>query len=179
MKKHVIWSNDYATVHAIEEDLIADDEALKDDPLACAWSTACDMNAEYLEDERHNLDIEVGNDIVLIGDLGLWDGRHSGYKELHSSNVRDCLTGAVGDCTTWYVDELGDLRCEDVHHDGTNHYTYRAWKGNVSNAQREAFLAKVYNGTATRKDITRYTRSLGSHVADVYGWTIPGRKAPV
>ena len=51
-----------------------------------------------LEDERENLNIEVGEEIIIIADLGLWDGRHQAYKLLNKTNIADCLTGTCGDC---------------------------------------------------------------------------------
>lgn len=44
-----------------------------------------------------------------------------GYKEIPSGNIRDCLYSDT-DYSTWYVDRLGDLRCDAIHHDGTNFY---------------------------------------------------------
>ena len=167
MKLHTIWSNEYDTIEAIAKDLQEYDGIEEWDD---AWEHAYDTNADYLDDEKANLNIEVGNEIIIIASLGLWDGRRMGYKELHSQNIRDCLIGTVGDYVTWYVDERGDLMCEDIHHDGTNFYTYRAWKGNMSETQRENFLDKVYRGVATRDDINRYTRKIGPYIADVYGW---------
>ena len=110
--------------------------------------------------------------ILVIGDLGLWFGRRSGYKEIPSGNIRDCLFSDT-DYTTWYVDKLGDLRCDAVHHDGTNHYLYRAFKPGVTEAQMDRLKDKIYNGTATRSDITRLTMRLGDEIGKVYGWDFP------
>ena len=74
---------------------------------------------------------------------------------------------------TWYVDKLGDMRCDAVHHDGTNHYLYRTYKNGVSDAQIENLKEKIYRGTATRADITRVTRRLGDEIGKVYGWDFP------
>ena len=82
------------------------------------WSNEYDV-IENLDDERANLNIEVGEEIIIIADLGLWDGRHQAYKLLRSTNIADCLTGTVGDYVTWFVDDRGDLMCRDCHHDGT------------------------------------------------------------
>lgn len=174
MKKHVIWSNDYDVIEQLEKDIRENPDdfvaGYSDGDDGDFWAIAYQLNDDYLDDERANLNIEVGNEIIIIASLGLWDGRRMGYKELHSQNIRDCLIGTVGDYVTWYVDERGDLMCEDIHHDGTNFYTYRAWKGNMSETQRENFLDKVYRGVATRDDINRYTRKIGPYIADVYGW---------
>ena len=174
MKKHVIWSNDCETIEALEKDIKEHPEDFvagysKNDDF---WAIAYQLNDDYLDDERANLNVEVGDEIIIIANLGLWDGRHQGYKLLHTTNIADCLTGTCGDYVTWYVDDRGDLVCEDIHHDGTNIYTYRAWKPGISHAQRSYFMQKVFIGKATRKDITRYTRKIGPYVADVYGWKV-------
>ena len=177
MRKCMIWSNEYDQIHAIEEDLVNNDPDKSYEDLDSAWEDACELNNEYLEDERANLNINVHDDIIAIGYLGLWDGKRIAYKELHSQNIADCLTGTVGDYVTWYLDERGDLCCRDIHHDGTNTYVYRAWKGGVTEAQKRTLLQKIYVGSVTRKDITRVTRRLGEYVADIYGWKIPGRRS--
>lgn len=94
-----------------------------------------------------------------------------GYKEISSGNIRDCLYSDT-DYSTWYVDQLGDLRCDAIHHDGTNHYLYRVYKDDVTETQIDNLLTKIYEGRATRKDITRVTRRLGDEIAAVYGWPI-------
>lgn len=98
-------------------------------------------NGHYLEDERLNLDIQLSQPILVVADLGLWNGRRTGYKEIPSGNIRDCLYSDY-DYTTWYVDKSGDLRCDDTHHDGTNHYLYRVYKDNVSQAQKDRLKEK-------------------------------------
>lgn len=174
MKMHVIWSNEYDVIESLEKEIMENPEDFgvryKDgDDL---WATACEINAEYLGDEKANLNIDVGEEIVVIADLGLWDGRHQGYKLLHKTNIADCFCGTCGDYVTWFVDDRGDLMCRDIHHDGTNLYTYRAWKPGISHAQRSYFMQKVAIGKATRKDITRYTQRIGDRIADVYGWKV-------
>lgn len=54
---------------------------------------------------------------------------------------------------------------------------YRVYKDNVSDTQIENLKAKLYEGTATRSDITRITRRLGDDIANVYGFAIPKPKA--
>lgn len=161
MQMNVIWSNEVSQIEALMEDM-----------PELTWDMACELNSEYMEDEKINLNIEVGNEIIVIADLGLWYGRRQGYKLLHKTNIADCLSGTCGDYITWFVDDRGDLNCRDCHHDGTNLYLYRAWKDGVTEEQMENFLEKVYRGKATRKDITRYTRKIGTYVADIYGWKV-------
>ena len=174
MQMNVIWSNEYDVIEGLEKEIMENPEDFgvryKDgDDL---WATACEINAEYLGDEKANLNIDVGEEIIIIADLGLWDGRHQGYKLLHKTNIADCFCETCGDYVTWFVDDRGDLMCRDIHHDGTNLYTYRAWKPEISYAQRSYFMQKIAIGKATRKDITRYTQRIGDRVADVYGWKV-------
>ena len=173
---NVIWSDEYDVIEKLEKDIKENPDDFvagysKDDDF---WAIAYQLNDDYLDDERANLNIEVGDEIIIIADLGLWDARHQAYKELHKTNIADCLdmTGMSGDYITFFVDDRGDLMCRDCHHDGTNLYTYRAWKEGMTETQKENFLDKVYHGRATRKDITRYTRKIGTYIADVYGWKV-------
>ena len=67
-----------------------------------------------------------------------------GYKEIPSGNIRDCLYSERDmDYSTWYVDKNGDFRCDAIHHDGTNHYLYRAYKDGVSDTQIENLKEKA------------------------------------
>lgn len=170
MKMHIIWTNDdFDALDDIKKDIMEDNPDLTEEQaMQCAYET----RDEYLEDEKANLNIEVGTDILIIATLGLWDGNHMAYKTPHITNIADCFGGTCGDYVTWFVDDRGDLNCRDCHHDGTNLYLYRAWKFGISDTQKENFLHKVYKGRATRADITKYTRKIGTYVADVYGWKV-------
>lgn len=150
------------------EDNGLDTEHVDDDDI---YQYMIDTNHLYLDDQRMNLDIEISQPIIEIAELGLWNGRFTGYKELHSCNIKDCLD-MFQSCEyhEWYVDEDGDLRCEAVHHDGTNHVLYRAYRDDVTEEQIEEFLSKIYNGRVTDDDIDALTCSLGDEIAKIYGW---------
>jgi len=166
--RHVIWSNydlDYNDWKADLEENYPD--LSEDERVALMY----EINNDYLDDERANLNVQLSQPILVIGDLGLWYGRRMGYKEIDSGNIRDCLYSDTDYCT-WFVDKLGDLRCDAIHHDGTNHYLYRAYKDGVRESQIELLKEKLYRGTATRADITRVTRRLGDDIAKVYGFSI-------
>lgn len=165
----VIWSNDNLDYDDWRDDLEAEYPNLTEDQRI---SMMYELNNDYLDDERINLNIQLSRPILVIADLGLWDGRRTGYKEIQSGNIRDCLYSDT-DYTTWYVDRLGDLRCDAVHHDGTNHYLYRVYKDGVSDSQIDLLKEKLYYGKASRRDITRVTRRLGDEIAQVYGFSIP------
>ena len=174
--RHIIWSNYDLDYEDWRDDLEAEyPELTEDQRIALMY----EINGDYLDDERVNLNIQLSQPILVIGDLGLWYGRRSGYKEIESGNIRDCLY-ADTDYSTWYVDKLGDLRCDAIHHDGTDHYLYRAYKDGVRESQIDLLKDKLYRGIATRADVTRITRRLGDDIARVYGFSIPrSRQAPM
>ena len=174
---HLIWSNYDLDYEDWREELEADYPELSEDERIALMH---EINEDYWNDEYENLNIQLTQPILVIGDLGLWYGRRMGYKEINSGNIRDCLyTERDIDYATWYVDKLGDLRCDAIHHDGTNHYTYRVYKDAATDAQIELLKEKLYRGIATRGDITRVTRRLGDEIARVYGWTLPRLRQPV
>ena len=85
---HLIWS-DYDLDYEDWQDFLEEEypNLSEDERVARMY----ELNSEYLEDERANLDIQLSQPILIIGDLGLWDGRRMGYKEIASGNIRDCL----------------------------------------------------------------------------------------
>ena len=131
-------------------------------------------NASYLDDERANLNIEVG-EILVIGDLGRWNGRVNGYKLISSGNISECLTTEC-DRAEWYVDRDGDLRATMIHHDGTNYLRYRKFRNGISDEDREQLLDDIYNGCASEDEIRKVTCRLGDDIAKVYGWVIPSEE---
>ena len=143
--RHIIWSNENLDLDDWREDLQEQYPDCSEDEL---YRIMCETNADYLSDERVNLNIQLSQPILVIADLGLWNA-------------------------TWYVDKKGDFRCDDIHHDGTNHYLYRVYKDGVSEYQKDRLKEKLYEGTATRADVTRITRRLGDEIGKVYGWDFP------
>ena len=174
--RHIIWSNVNLDLddwrddmkEQLEENGTAPDEISED----MLYQEMLETNDSYLDDERVNLNIQEAQPIIIIGDLGLWNGRFSGYKMIESGNIKDCLYSDT-DYTEWYVDKLGDLRADAIHHDGTNRYLYRAFKNNATPEQIENLQDKIYSGKVTRADIMRVTKRLGDDIAKVYGFDIP------
>jgi len=129
------------------------------------------MEQTWFEDEQSELKHVSEGPVLAIADLGLWNGRRCGYKELKS--LEDVLYTSC-DYERVYVDSNGDLRKTECHHDGSNSILYRYWKDGLTDVQKENFLDKLYYGKATQKDITRYTRKAGVGIADAFGWTVRG-----
>lgn len=183
-RKHIIWSDENLDPEDWKESFkeFIEMNNLDIDPNdeEKLYKYMVETNDEYLSDERINLNINVPDTdtVLVIADLGLWNGRRSAYREIHADKISDCLyiMDRDTDYATWYLDNRGDFCCDQIHHDGTNHLCYRAYKPNVSETQKENLKEKLYRGTATRADITRVTQRLGDEIAKVYGWDIPKSK---
>ena len=170
-ERHVIWGNIDLDLDDWRDDLAAEYPDLSEERL---YELMYEINADYLDDERANLNIKLDRPIIAVGDLGLWYGRRSGYKMIDPGNIRDCLySDRDTEMAEWYVDKYGDLRADMIHHDGTNHILYRAVKSNVKEWQLEALKDKIYCGRATWQDIAAVTERLGDEIASVYGFDIP------
>lgn len=135
------------------------------------WNTDEEDSDIFYQDELANLDKSLRGRVLCIADLGLWDGRHSSYR-IMGNNLNNCLKAFQGDYCECYYDGK-NIVATDAHHDGTNHYTFREIREdkNIDN-----LLSKIYNGTATSRDIGTYTRSLAPYVCDIYGWKYSYRK---
>lgn len=161
--RYTIWSA-FPDFKDWENQLREENPDMTDDELV---SLMYDANSEYLNDERDVLNIDLPNDIIVIADLGLWNGRVNAYKVI-SGNVRNCLESSYD--PEWYIDERGDLCCDDRHHDGTNRYIYRLIKKGATERQLNNLKQKILTGELTRRDITRVTTRLGDVINSVYAW---------
>lgn len=134
-------------------------------------------NAEGLnfEDERENLGVDTEpSGILCIADLGLWNGRRPAYRMLEG-RLDQVFKVIQGEFVNLYYDsEDDDLKMDDTHHDGTNHYLFREVR---EGKNVEELLDKVFDGTYTQKDIDRYTKPLGKYVRRIYGWKKTAKKA--
>lgn len=140
MKKHIIWSSTI-NFEDWEDDLKEKYPNLSEDKL---YDIAVETNDEYLNDERVNLNIKCEESILLVGDIGSWNGRSTGYRVIESGNIADCLESQLR-CESYldiYLDERGDLRADETHHDGTNHYLFRSFKPSATQQQIENLKEK-------------------------------------
>lgn len=73
--RHIIWSNYDLDYEDWRDDLEAEyPELTEDERIALMY----EINGDYLDDERVNLNIQLSQPILVIGDLGLWHGRLQG-----------------------------------------------------------------------------------------------------
>lgn len=117
--QYLIWSNYSLDYEDWREDLEAEYPELSEQERE---EKMYERNSEYLDDERMNLDIQLDKPILVIVDLGLWNGRYSRYKEIKSRQHQDCLFSEC-DYVTWYVDRLWSLTSMDRTH-AVSHLSY-------------------------------------------------------
>ena len=179
MKKQIIWTSDYEYIEDIAKDEMAlhneelGEEMTEDEAIDLAYQ----VNNDYLDDERMNLDKEVNGYIIAMAfrssmRYGVWGGAGSkGYK-LCGTNVSGILTTS-SDGAEWYGDTY-NIRGEFNDHDGTDSVIYRVAK---SEDDAERIASKIYNGEIeTEEQFCKVTKSLYPYVAKVYGWKIRGKK---
>lgn len=124
-----------------------------------------ELKSEYLWDERANLNKKIDGRILVLGDIGRWDGRVNGYKIL-DNNISSILETDCDYCK-WYSDGY-NIKFKGIHHDGPNYLEYRVIREdrNIDN-----LLNDIYDGKEiSRKKLNYYTKSLHPYVAEVYGW---------
>lgn len=157
-QRRVIWTNnDYDEWEKAMRDDGFDEEEINYDRYA-------DHCSIFIDDERANLDVEVDGYIVAFADSGFWNGRRNGGGVIGTC-VKDIL---YSECAyvTWYCD-VHNVRCEAIHHDGTNHYLYRVAKDKET-AERLAY--KIAYEDMSEEQFRKATKSLRPYVAKVYGW---------
>lgn len=117
-------------------------------------------------DERMNLNKVLDGEILVIADLGRWNGRFQGYK-LIGRNLQDILS-ATGDDEAHFYSDGKNIRAEGYDHDGHSYYLFREVKENVDIS---VLLDDIYSGKEiSNRRLGYYTRSLEPHVASIYGW---------
>lgn len=176
MEEHIIWDSS-PDFDDWEDDLREEYPDASEEELV---NIMYETNNDYLDDERANLrDIEVPNGIFAVAELGLWNGHFSGVlpHEQEPESVSDCLKSYVsGDSElTIYVDEDGDLRIREAHHDGTNYYLFRAYRPEATEEQKEALWDLAHTGQEYESLMEQLTYRLGDLIGDVYGWTFHNR----
>lgn len=167
MKNKIIWSNmnlniddwrdGYAEYCELNELTPGGDDDL--------FNWMIETNNEYLHDEKLNLNKRLDDYIIIIADLGLWNGRKQGYKIARANlnnifNINDDLMEFYGDGR--------EIRATGCHHDGTNYYLCRQLR---PGRDPEKLLDDIHNGREIGpQKLNYYTRSIYKDVATVYGW---------
>ena len=121
---------------------------------------------QYFDDEKSNLFRILDGRILCIADMGLWNGRRTGYKIL-GNNLNEILTAGIGcDEKEIYCDGRNVL-ATGYHHDGRNHVEFREIR---EDRNIENLTDKLYSGQPiTRREINYYTKSLRPYIKSIYG----------
>ena len=173
-KRYMIWGNyDLGELNVWKDYL--KEKGLMDENEMTQHEAIAGMNMLYFDDERQNLDKELGYQIVKYGTKGYWGGAKSGSEDatgnyLKEGSYSDNLNAILEfekDCeyAEWYVED-GELKSRQSHHDGQVNLTYRVLTTHDID-DFELALQKNF-----QKAIKEYTRSLAPDVAAVYGWDI-------
>ena len=162
--KHTIW-NSFGEYSEEDYGEWLDGNGLTQDDISFEeWK--CRETKYWADDEKENLN-QPCNRVIAIADLGLWNGRHSGYRLL-GTNV-----GSIFNVGGDYYDEDfycdgKDCRADLYHHDGTNHILFREIRDGVNIAP---LCRMLYNGEdVDRRTLNRFTKSLRPRIASIYGW---------
>ena len=154
--ERIIWTNnDY---NEWKESMLDEGET------EVSYERYCDDCELLLDDERCNLNVNVDGYIMVFASIGTWCGIQRGIK-IVGNNVRDILCSEC-DYVTWYCDRY-NVRCNAIHHDGTNHYLYRVVE---SKEKAEWLITRMRINWLDEKQFMRATKSLRPYVAKVYGW---------
>ena len=178
MSEHIIFNN----INGYDEEAVKDylletmqtpEESINNFLKDEEWlsKTVCMLEEMDFQDELINLNTELETDILVIADLGLWNGRHMGYKNL-GNNLANILTVFGSDCD--YVKIWVEGRKtfgKGIHHDGTHYAEFRKWKPTVTEQQKEKLLNAIY---FEFDDIDILKRRFTSNIADdirkIYGF---------
>lgn len=161
--KYNIWTSepDYEDWRNDLEEQYPSPEFTEEDRIKIMY----ELNDEYLSDEIENLNLELGNNIVIVADINLWSGKRKGYKII-GTNLNSIFGTRCGDSQEWYIED-SEVKCKDMHHDGTNYYIYRKLKNNTDRFEFEEYTYDHPIDEAVRK----YTEPLGKYVEKIYGLT--------
>lgn len=125
-----------------------------------------EINSHYLGDEVMNLNQPLGNVVVAFACLGLWDGVKPGFRVLN--NNLNSIFQVSADINTYYCDRY-NVKARCVHHDGTNHITFRKLKDGINKEWFENYMYEN-NFELDSQKMSRYTDSLLPYVKSIYGW---------
>lgn len=163
-KIHTIWNSDFdlADYKDMFDELEANESPVAEEDK---YEYVAGLLGDYYEDEKINLgSVRTENSIIVIADIGAWNGRFKGFKLL-DNNIASCLQ-VMDDDTHFYCDKY-NFRATGHHHDGANHYLFRELR-------KEKYLnvvqKKLNDGTLSDKELSRYTKGLRIPVGKIYGW---------
>ena len=125
-----------------------------------------DDNDLWYDDVKDNLNVPLDGKILVIANLGRWNGKFNGYKILNN-NLNSILSD-LGCDEVYYYSDGKNIRAEGYHHDGTNYYLFREIKDNVD---IDKLTDAIYNNKEiSTRVLSYYTKSLEPYVKHIFGW---------
>lgn len=166
MEKRMIWNNDVCSLmNALEKGGFFAESEIKSEEEK--MDAAYEYISNALSDEVSNLDIDLEEDIFLIGVLQRWDGCGSTYADLETSNVGEAIKKAVSlfseDDTIEIFVEDGRMKISQLGHD--NPVNPSVFEFRVVRPESDYCDIGL-----SRKENLKATRRIGDIVVNVYGW---------
>lgn len=119
---------------------------------------------------------DIEGDFIICGSFGRWDGRRGGFSPYFDTNLGEMLVKLMaglcdsGSNTHVWVDENGDVRACESHHDGSNSYFLRKVKKGVTREYIENLGENLNAGPRLEEVIGKFTAKAGLPIAKAYGW---------
>jgi hypothetical protein len=167
MKQYYIWQNTNLKIDDWRDGYIEFCEINNITPGGDhdLYNWMIETNNEYLNDEKINLNKPLDDYIIILADLGLWNGRKQGYK------ITRANLNAIFNIDDDFIDFYGDgreIRATGHHHDGTNYYLFRQLR---PGRDPEKLLNDIYNGREiSPQKLNYYTKSIYKDISNIYGW---------
>lgn len=168
--QHTIWTNEPDAITALMEDYNAE---YGDEDEQLDYYAAAELNDEYRHDEISNLESANAGEILAIADLGLWNGRCSGYTTYKKlTDVLETMPNYDA-YIRFYVDEHGEFCGRFTHHDGINSVIYRERRPNCSEEMWNHLLETMMEDDDYSNLVELCTMPLGTKIQAIYGWVDP------
>lgn len=167
-KQHIIYKTiGYMTNEEWEE---AIDYYKEDEEENCTKdqieNLVYDDNDLWFDDVKRNLNAHLDGKILVIANLGRWNGKFNGYKILN--NNLNSIFSDLGCDEIYFYSDGKNIRAEGYHHDGTNYYLFREIKDNVD---IDKLTDAIYNNKEiSNRVLSYYTKSLEPYVKHFFGW---------
>ena len=121
------------------------------------YELCAEMNAQYLDDEKMNLNRVLDGRVVAIADEG------RGRNVLLGDNLNSLLSLEAEE---YFCDRYTTRAIGSGYELGTK-YEFRLIPSSID---PDAFMARLDYGDMSRRTLLRYTKSIRQPIADVYGW---------
>lgn len=179
MKRLGIWTSEVDLTDDYRQELVellaetreCDESEITDDDV---YEYAYDNVETSLDDEKHNLDKELGGQVVALVNTHVWNG-HGHAAEPMGTNLNSIFE-LPNDHNGYEYDFYSDgenVVGEMKHHDGTHFVTFRLVKAskNEDLDKKTDKVCRLWCGSdKDREKALSLTSSLHNDVAGVYGW---------